>query len=121
MEELADKDNFDQLTKDVDQARFDLSVELGREPRLREIVDRLEKLGLIPEIKSEPDPKISKEYNFNPSVEDEIFSLRETLETMVDGGMDEGEALDLLTRKGWNVSVLRSEYEAKQKELENVH
>lgn len=44
------KDDFDKLTKLSDQARFDLAQNLGREPRLHEIMENLESKGLIPPI-----------------------------------------------------------------------
>ncbi|TGM35696.1 hypothetical protein EHQ75_16025 [Leptospira levettii] len=44
------KDDFEKLTRMVDEARFKLSSELGREPSLQEITERLEAEGLIPPI-----------------------------------------------------------------------
>ncbi|MCW7460179.1 hypothetical protein ND856_18535 [Leptospira bandrabouensis] len=46
----AKKDDFDKLTRMVDEARFNLSTKLGREPSLQEITDHLEAEGLIPPI-----------------------------------------------------------------------
>lgn len=46
----AAKDDFDKLTKLVDQSRFELSRDLGREPLLSEITEHLESQGLIPPV-----------------------------------------------------------------------
>ncbi|PJZ87017.1 hypothetical protein [Leptospira levettii] len=46
----AERDDFDKLTRMVDEARFNLSAKLGREPSLQEITDHLEAEGLIPPI-----------------------------------------------------------------------
>jgi len=124
MEELVSKDNFDQLTRDVDQARFDLSIELGREPMLHEITKRLESLGLIPEINSEPElqPTVSKKVSkWSPTVDEDIFSLRDLFETIVECGIDEMAAVARLKRKGWDVSTLENEIKIKNEELEYVN
>lgn len=49
----AARDDFDKLTKMVDQARFELSRDLGREPQLIEIMNHLELKGLIPPVNCE--------------------------------------------------------------------
>lgn len=52
--------------------------------------------------------------------DEEIFSLRSMYDTLIDAGIDHESAVEQLERYEWDCHELRAEYEAKQKELENV-